>query len=129
MRISRHSLKLVLVTLVAVAARGIDVPSLGSFYDRAGNLRPVYGIPGSFVLGAPMESAGRTPKPLRDNFVTIEPDDIVVHLATGDKLFRVSSVTEVFHIGPHLLGARSDSETYALWLRPGQENVYVLPEN
>lgn len=48
---------LVFVLLAAAAVGQVSAPATGFLRDRAGSLRPVLGVPGSFVLGDPIAEA------------------------------------------------------------------------
>ncbi len=50
----RLAFAVLLCAVLAFGQSGIRRPSAGMFRDRAGDLRPVFGVPGAFVLGDPV---------------------------------------------------------------------------
>ena len=100
----------------------IDRPSIGTILDRAGHTRTVYGVPGSFVLGEPVDEGATVDLP-----PGVALDNGVVLI--GDVRISLPGITEIFPISPEFVGARSETDTYAIRTVPGREAAFYLPED
>lgn len=117
-----------LLALAGIVCSGIDMPSVGVIEDRAGVLRSVLGVPGSFLLGDPLPGDTAKPGAASEDVAWIDGDSVVVQTQQGPKRFDAPGVASLFVIGPTFIGARSDNTTYAIRIEPGKEAIYVLPE-
>lgn len=117
-----------LLALAAIVCSGIEVPSIGVVEDRAGVLRPILGVPGSFLLGDPLPSDTARPGTVAADLAWIDADSVVLQTKQGPKRFDAPGASSLFVIGPTFIGARSDTTTYAIRIEPGKERLYVLPE-
>lgn len=122
--------------LVAAAFINADIerPLIGTIRDLAGDLRPVYGVAGAFVLGDVItedaesaKSASNRESARAEAEGTLEGDEVVIR-RTGVRLRAPAGVSDVETLGKGWLLLRSPSRLYAVRTDAGREEIYALPE-
>lgn len=116
-----------LFLMCAVAMGQVETPSIGSIVDSAGRLRPVYGVAGNFVVGAPSEATGELYDSLPGIFATA--DEVVIRRADASEVrFPLTRVSGMRVMTADWVQVVAGGRNYALRVERGREALFVLPE-
>ncbi len=135
----RASFILIAVAGVLLAQSGISPPLAGFIQCEDGKLRPVYGLAGNFVLGAPLpqqrrlmptrqaETALSLPGGARllaeeNDLVYRQADGAEVRAALGGPIIRLERMSDAW------IHVRAAGKSFAVRLAGGRLEVYRLPE-
>ncbi len=106
----RLSATLLLAAALACAQPAIDPPVVGYFRDARAVARPVYGVAGSFVLGAPLDFT----------VLAASSSGLATFVNTPDRLLQINErgriVREWVSHGTALLASSEDGSAALAWL-------------
>ncbi len=115
------------VLLCAVAMAQVEAPSIGAMVDASGQMRPVFGVAGSFVLGPPSGIAGELAMSLPNVFVSGE-ELIVRRTDASEARFVLSGVSGMRIMSADWVQIVANGRNYALRVEAGREALFVLPD-
>lgn len=125
---------ILLLAAAAVMNADIERPLIGNIRDLAGDLRPVYGVAGAFVLGDVITDDGERAKAASNRETaqaetegSLEGDEILIR-RTGVRLRAPAGVSDIEVMGKGWLLLRTPSRLYAVRTDAGREDIFVLPE-
>ncbi|MEO5925314.1 MAG: hypothetical protein ABIR70_15945 [Bryobacteraceae bacterium] len=114
----------------------VETPSIGSMLDASGQLRPVYGVAGNFVLGPPISDAVLDPLPntagavlrLAHAAVFANDNELVLRRADASEVrFPLAGVTAFRMMSADWVQVITASGSYALRVEPNREALFALP--
>ncbi len=127
-------MKIAFLLLSLCAFGQVETPSVGSMLDTTGQLRPVYGVAGNFVLGSPYavldslpNTAGRELQLPRAVVFATEAELVLRREDASEVRFALTDVMALRAMSADWVQVITASGSFALRVEVNHEALFALP--
>jgi hypothetical protein len=108
----------------------VETPSIGLMLDESGQLRPVLGVAGNFMLGMPSGFGGELEASLElaHAVVFTNDEELIVKRADASEVrFALNGVSGLRAMSADWVQVVAGARSYALRIEAGREALFALP--